>query len=397
MNNNLSKTVKICLFAFGLPVCLCLMLVVKVEGDPPFDMQPTWSPDGRLVAFTCRTATITEMVERLTGPFVELFTGSRPLAVAYSYFDEELDTCIVQADGGGRIRLTDNHVADYSPSWSPDGQYIAFMSDRDGRTEVFVMGSDGSHPMRISRTEGVSDSPPVWSPDGQKLCFAALDSQESDDLGAFVEHLYIASRDGRTQYRLTSLSGHEEKPRWSPNGEFIAFVRRPEGFGIDRQVEIRVMAPDGSGEKTLLAGMWNIAGLAWSPDGKKLAFVGGEVGSHWAIHLLDVGTGSMVPVTDKDKIRSLDGHVAWSPDGERIAFISHDVYIVEVDSGDLVRLTDSSRQRDGSPGGASCGQRLSWSPDGQHVMFARSHSFNRQLIWIVGEDGSNAKRLTPSW
>lgn len=392
--NNLRKTVKICLFALGLAVCL--MLVAKLNGDPPLDMDPTWSPDGHLVAFTCRNATISGMLERLTGPFVELFTGHGPLIIFFPYVGEELDICIVQADGGGRIRLTDNHVADHSPSWSPDGQHIAFISDRDGRAEVFVMGSDGSHPTRISRTEGVSDSPPVWSPDGQRLCFAAYDSQESDDLGAFVEHLYIVSRDGRTQYRLTSLSGHEEKPRWSPDGELIAFVRRPEGFGINRQVEIRVMAPEGSWEKTLLAGMWNIAGLAWSPDGKKLAFIGGEVGSHWAIHLLDVGTGSLVPVTDKDKIRSFDD-LAWSPDGERIAFISRDVYTVEVDSGDLMRLTDSSRQRDSSPGGASCGQRLSWSPEGQRVMFVRSHSFNRQLIWIVDEDGSNAKRLTPSW
>ena len=68
------------------------------------------------------------------------------------------------------VQLTDNDDADGSPSWSPDGQRIAFDSNRDGDWELYVMNADGSEVRKLTQNDG-SDYYPAWSPDGQRIAF----------------------------------------------------------------------------------------------------------------------------------------------------------------------------------------------------------------------------------
>jgi len=99
--------------------------------------QPFLSVDGKKVAFTCN--------------FTDEWRGA------------STEICTINADGSGKTRLTKTKAVNTNPTWSPDGQKIAFISDRDGSSEVYVMNADGSEPTRLTNNTE-AESYPVWSP-----------------------------------------------------------------------------------------------------------------------------------------------------------------------------------------------------------------------------------------
>jgi TolB protein len=76
----------------------------------------------------------------------------------------------MNADGSDQARLTDNLLGNYFPSWSPDGKRIAFTSERDGNSEIYIMNADGSGQIRLTNNKA-SDGMPTWSPDGKRIVF----------------------------------------------------------------------------------------------------------------------------------------------------------------------------------------------------------------------------------
>ena len=95
------------------------------------DQQPSWSPDGRRIAFDSQ----------------------------HSLDDEDPEIYVINADGSGQTRLTNNPANDWSPSWSPDGRRIAFSSDRDGNGEIYVMNADGSGVTNLTNNPAYDSSP----------------------------------------------------------------------------------------------------------------------------------------------------------------------------------------------------------------------------------------------
>lgn len=108
------------------------------------DWQHTWNPDGERIAFSSRR-------------------------------DGDFEIYVMNADGTGLARLTDNDAADKHPAWSPDGQRIAFDSNRDGTWEIYVMNADGDGLARLTYDDADDGSfwalRPVWSPDGKRIAF----------------------------------------------------------------------------------------------------------------------------------------------------------------------------------------------------------------------------------
>ena len=160
--------------------------------------------------------------------------------------DGNWEIYVMDAEGNQR-RLTNNRDNDYTPSWSPDGKRIVFRSDRDGNWEIYVMDADGGNQQRLTNNPG-RDWSPSWSPDGKRIAFT------SDRDGRFNYEIYVIDANGGNLQNLTNNPGEDRSPSWSPDGERIVFSAGRDGhvenkFGIT--LEIYVMDADGGNQQRL--------------------------------------------------------------------------------------------------------------------------------------------------
>ena len=135
-------------------------------------------------------------------------------------FSRDGDIYITSSSGEILRRLTRSPAIDISPTWSPDGKKIAFVSDRAGTPNIYVISSGGGRPVRI--TSGGYNTDPVWSPNASvnRIAFVKVSKSRAD--------IYTVGADGRGQQRLTS-SGRNEHPDWSPDGHYITFSSKRGG------------------------------------------------------------------------------------------------------------------------------------------------------------------------
>ena len=139
------------------------------------------------------------------------------------------DICSVGTDGSGLINLTNTlRASEFFYAWFPDGTRIAFSSDRDGNSEIYVMNADGSSPINLTNSPD-HDGSFAWSPDGKRIAFTRAHE--------FNSELYIMNADGSDVTRVTNTPSseisHVNRPAWSPDGSRIAFVSSSPPFYLD--------------------------------------------------------------------------------------------------------------------------------------------------------------------
>jgi Tol biopolymer transport system component len=187
--------------------------------------------------------------------------------------------------------LTDHPALDYNAAFSPDGNRIAFVSERDGNMEIYVIGADGSGLRRLTH-EFALDDHPAWSPDGRRLAFVST-RQPADTPGRAWNGIYAMKADGSQVERLSPADTADYSPAWSPLGAWIAFAS---GSGKAGETDLYVMRPDGNDRRLVIRdGGWP----AFGPDGQRIFFHSRRSGK-WGIWSVSLDGSSLERVTPQD-------------------------------------------------------------------------------------------------
>ena len=176
---------------------------------------------------------------------------------------------------------------------------IAFISFRDGNTDIYVIDAGGHNEIQLT-SDPNDDYSPTWSPDGEQIAFVSNRNGNRD--------IYVLSVDGTHLTQLTHSSSQDYRPAWSPDGERIAFISDRNGSD-----EVCLMNADGTDKDCCPASNPNPLSfneLAWSPDSKHLAYTSvhdiedcepsqfGSSCSYNAVSIIDADTMEQIQLTD---------------------------------------------------------------------------------------------------
>ncbi len=306
----------------------------------------------------------------------------------------------IQCKEGGGVECTD----------TCEGE-IAFVSDRDGNREIYLLNGAG---LRNLTNNPAMDISPRWSPDGNKIVFQSNRDRGNscgfaNDLPCY--DLYIINRDGTNLRRLTLpmvISEIDTGVTWHPEGDLVAFVRNTGRFscgiftinvntGEENMVFNNPLVRNPCREnQTSSAGTTYFGYLGWSPDGSRLLFTGrarNSIDNNWTrqsfINTINAdGSNLQELVQEIDEFSSYTTP-AWSPNGNRIAFErkvavgngNSSIYLVNANGNNLSELVTGYGETAGL---------LVWSPDGRKI------AFSSDGIYTVNTDEGQLTTLVPA-
>jgi TolB protein len=228
--------------------------------------------------------------------------------------------------GSDMRQLTTGDAEDDTPAWSPDGKMIAFVSIRDGISQIFVMNADGTDVRQLTKGNA-ENSHPTWSPDSAKILFNTT-------------HFSAAP---------------------AADGRDVASDNKVIGEQIDKKMELATIRPDGSDLKRITTG-GGYTYASYSPDARSILHRRVQ-GALSQIFIMNADGSNDHSVSGE---RNLDGWPAWSSDGKRIVFSrrikdAFQLFVMNSDGGNVRQLTDAA--------GEFVNPR--WSPDGTKILCSR--------------------------
>ena len=212
------------------------------------------------------------------------------------------DIWVMDASGGRAKRLTSGPHKDEWPRMSPDGETIAFQSDRNGKSDIFLLSNKSKKIKRLTK-HAADDFFHSWSPDGQRLVFTSERSGNRD-----IWTIEVAT--GKVK-QLTKDKGNDDDPVFSPDGKSIAFDSDRNG-----NQAIFVMGADGSHPRKITSGTGFYQVPNYSPDGRMIVYesMNPATGRSRGLYVIKAGGGSSM------RIASDGMGTCWSPSGDFVYY-----------------------------------------------------------------------------
>lgn len=281
-----------------------------------------------------------------------------------SFAPLNLDIFVADADGRNARPLLPHPDQDYNASFSRDGKWVVFTSERNGSADIYRAHPDGSGLERLTDDPAFDDQGAL-SPDGKYLAFVSSRTKQAD-----IWLLELATKKLRN---LTNHPGGDFRPSWSPDGQWIAFSSdrdsaKPKGVGgfqTLQSTELYIVRSDGSGLRRVTHSRAFAGSPVWSADGKRLLFYQSDLKAvRDIISFSRRGTTQIATIdlqTGERRVLTAGSGEKWSPQWlaqDRIAYVSGGSEGgLEVIGGQA-----GARGEFGSP---------AWSADGRRMVFYR--------------------------
>jgi Tol biopolymer transport system component len=312
---------------------------------------------------------------------LSLAAGPKQVMLMNRLGPSQMTLYIANADGSGERPLFAISGFDYNPSFSPDGKWIAFTSERNGSGEadLYRVHVDGSGLERLTDDPALDDQA-AFSPDGNQIAFVST-------RGAHNASIWILDLKTRKARNLTGAQALQAaagkmngyfRPAWSPDGQWIAFSSdrnfdfKPHVFPDPawehpQELSIYLIHPDGSGLRSLTPAGASDGSPKWSPDGKRIVFYELPTAHTFAARVyaqamvtsqivsVDVATGARVEETSGPGLKVQPQYLS----ADRIGYL--------VKAGPNAGLAFTK----GAPGVEGSLRNPAWSPDGKQVVYQK--------------------------
>jgi len=321
--------------------------------------RPTWSPDGKSVAF------------------ISNMSGRNNL-------------WMVPAEGGWPVQLTVSDQRQTSPTWSPDGKWIAYQSDYDGdeQWDIFLVSPKTGKVVNLTQTHEIAELNPTWSPDGRYLAYEVKPKTSA----AYEIDVYdMVLRELKHITTNTAQDKRNSNPIWSKDGKYIVYTQE-QAKGTDSNIFTADVA---SGQNALLTpheGEQTYHANDILPDGKHVLLTSNAANGYQNVGLLEVATKKIAWLT-KDKWEIRGGE--FSPDGKRVIFTANvdgneDIYIHDLATGKSATLP--------IPKGVNepAGGHSPFSQDGTRLLYYHNGPTAPGDLWVYHIATGKSQQITHS-
>jgi serine/threonine protein kinase/Tol biopolymer transport system component len=369
--------------------------VVPVTTYPGSQMYPSFSPDGKQIAFSwdgekgdkfsiyVKLLGETNALRLTTSPTGDYYPAWSPdgKRIAFRRMGSDGGIYTVSALGGAERKLT-GLATGYQMSWSPDGKWLAMSSLTQEDRGIFLLPVEGGEPRRISNPKPPAyDRSPAFAPDGHRLAYAGCTAQFSCDV--YVQELGSSYSPQGSPRQITRQGVAILGLTWSRDGDSLMYSASHSAAGLPYlwRTGIDSRQPP---QRLEIAGPMAYCPSA-SPTASRLVFYRLLVDCNiWRYHM----NGGMEPFI----VSSLgEGGPQFSPDGTRIAFESirsgeaMEIWVAQADGSKPVQMTNGLGRRQGSP---------SWSPDGRWIAFNSQRQDGQWGVYVMDAAGSAPRRIT---